>query len=433
MNRVRTKTVAVLIGMMMPLIGFLIFGPSASAQAPKPTEEPIILGYLGPLKFVHGSAGDRAARLAIEEINASGGVNVAGKRHPFKLESADCRSTEPGTPVSETLLVVEKLILDNKVKFIISAPTRSEATLAAMDIFSKYKIVTICSTGTLTPELHKRIAQNYDKYKYVFRESGDVVWMMKEYAEFFGQLQKTYHLNKMYIIVQDVAYARAAGDIMASTLEKQGWTIVGKDRTPTGTSDFSVPLNKARDGGAQVLFMWYDAPDVLTAMKQLYELKIPAIPIGFLVYAEPIETWKETQGKVEYAITHTVNAGTAFANFNPWIVRYQNAYKNKYGTEPEAYSVQAPYTACYVLKDAIERAGSLDPDKVVKALEETDLKGTPQGRIRFDPKSHQIVNSMDPDEGAVGTIFQWQAGKRVVVFPPKLALGKVQIPPWMKK
>jgi branched-chain amino acid transport system substrate-binding protein len=40
---------------------------------------------------------------------------------------------------------------------------------------------------------------------------------------------------------------------------------------------------------------------------------------------------------------------------------------------------------------------------------------------------------LNPDEGAVGTIFQWQAGKRVVVFPKEIAMGKIKLPPWMKK
>jgi branched-chain amino acid transport system substrate-binding protein len=88
--------------------------------------------------------------------------------------------------------------------------------------------------------------------------------------------------------------------------------------------------------------------------------------------------------------------------------------------------------AVYTLKDAIERADSLDPDKVVDALKKTDLMGV-YGRIRFDPKSNQVIPSLDPKEGAVGTIFQWQAGKRVVVFPPSVAKGKILLPPWMKK
>ena len=88
--------------------------------------------------------------------------------------------------------------------------------------------------------------------------------------------------------------------------------------------------------------------------------------------------------------------------------------------------------AVYVLRNAIERAGSLDPDKVVAALEKTDLMGV-YGRIRFDPKSHQVIPSNDPKEGAVGSILQWQKGKRVVVYPKSIAKGEILLPPWMKK
>jgi branched-chain amino acid transport system substrate-binding protein len=88
--------------------------------------------------------------------------------------------------------------------------------------------------------------------------------------------------------------------------------------------------------------------------------------------------------------------------------------------------------AVYVLKDAIERAQSLDSDKVVVELEKTDLMGV-YGRLRFDPKSHQVIPAADPKEGAVGSILQWQAGKRVVVYPKSIAMGEIQLPPWMKK
>jgi len=84
----------------------------------------------------------------------------------------------------------------------------------------------------------------------------------------------------------------------------------------------------------------------------------------------------------------------------------------------------------YALKDAIERANSLDPDKVVKALETIDLIGV-YGRIRFD-KSHMVIPSDDPNKGACGCIFQWQNGKRVVVYPKAGATGKIILPPWMK-
>ena len=78
------------------------------------------------------------------------------------------------------------------------------------------------------------------------------------------------------------------------------------------------------------------------------------------------------------------------------------------------------------------RAGSLDPDAVVTQLEQTDIMGV-YGRLRFDPKSHQVIPASDPKEGAVGSILQWQDGQRVVVFPKSIAKGSIQLPPWMEQ
>ena len=90
----------------------------------------------------------------------------------------DTRDLEPGVPVSDALLVVEKLILEKNADFIIGGPVRSEAALAAMDLLSKYKKVSILTTGALTPAYHKRIGEEYDKFKYCFRISGEVGWMV---------------------------------------------------------------------------------------------------------------------------------------------------------------------------------------------------------------------------------------------------------------
>jgi branched-chain amino acid transport system substrate-binding protein len=110
-------------------------------------------------------------------------------------------------------------------------------------------------------------------------------------------------------------------------------------------------------------------------------------------------------------------------------MKFVEAYKKKYGLEPEGYGTSSSYMAVYVLKDAIERSGSLDSDAVITALEKTDMMGV-YGRIKFDPKSHQVIPSRSK---RAGTIFQWQKGKRIVVFPPKIAMGEIKLPPWMKK
>jgi branched-chain amino acid transport system substrate-binding protein len=89
------------------------------------------------------------------------------------------------------------------------------------------------------------------------------------------------------------------------------------------------------------------------------------------------------------------------------------------------------YDAVYIMADAITRAGSLDPDAIVDALEKTDMNGV-IGRIKF-AKDHQVVFGVDPNEAALGAAFQWRKpGIRVPVFPELVAEDKIQLPPYMK-
>jgi len=234
-------------------------------------------------------------------------------------------------------------------------------------------------------------------------------------------------------MVQDVAHARAAGDATGKMASEKGWEIIGKEIYPTGTTDYSVGLLKAKKDNAQVILIVMDMPESSILLKQWFDMKIPALPFGTIIAAaEQPGFWKATEGKGEYCIASVVNAGNAPSKATDWTMKFVDAYKKKYGLEPEGYGTSSSYMAVYTLKDAIERAGSVDSAAVVSALEKPDLMGV-YGRIRFNPKSHQVIPNVDPKEGAVGTIFQWQAGKRIVIFPPKIAMGEVKLPPWMKK
>jgi len=397
-------------------------------------ERPIVLGCPLSTAFLYGWDAERGIRLAVEEINAAGGVNVGGERRPFKVEVMDTRDLEPGVPVSEALLVVEKLILEKKADFIMGGPVRSEAALAAMDLLSKHKKVSIVTTGVLTPKYHARVGKNYDKYKYCFRITGEAKWMVGgEIIPCLLAIGRKFNLNRLFIMIQDVAHARAGGKIIAKIMAKKGWDVLDQEIYPTGTSDFSMGLLKARRKKAQVILIWMDMPQTSILLKQWYDLKIPALPFGSIISAaEQPGFWKATEGKGEYCLANVVNAGNAPCEATAWTMKFVNAYKKRWGIEPEGYGTSSSYMAPYVLKAAIERAGSLDPNAVIKALEQTDMMGV-YGRIRFDPKNHQVIPSLDPKEGAVGTIFQWQAGKRVVVFPKSIAMGEIKLPPWMTK
>ena len=400
----------------------------------KAAEKPIVIGAPLATAFLYGWDAERAIKLAVEEINEKGGVTVGKEKRPFKVEVIDTRDLEPGVPTSDALLVVEKLILEKNADFIVGGPVRSEAALAAMDLLSKYKKVSILTTGVLTPAYHKRVEAEYDKFKYCFRISGEVGWMVAgEFIPALMDIKAKYGLNKLFIMVQDVAHARGAADLTAKMASEKGWEVLGKEIYPTGTTDYSVGLLKARDSKTQVILIVMDMPESSILIKQWYDMKIPALPFGTIIAAaEQPGFWKATDGKGEYCIASVVNAGNAPSKATPWTMKFVEAYTKRWKVEPEGYGTSSSYMAVYTLKDAIERAGSLDSDAVVAALEKTDLMGV-YGRIKFNPKTHQVIPSLDPNEGAVGTIFQWQAGKRIVVFPPKIAMGEVKLPPWMKK
>mgnify|MGYP000256371909 CR=1 FL=1 len=394
--------------------------------------KPIVIGCPLSTAFLYGWTAEKGIKLAVEEINASGGVKVGGVRRPFEVVVMDTRDLEPGVPVSEALLVVEKLILEKKADFIIGGPVRSEAALAAMDLLARYKKISIVTTGVLTPKYHKRVAENYKKYKYCFRISNEAANMVKnEMVPFIEQLGQKTGIKRLFIMAQDVAHARAGTGIIKKIMEKKGWEIAGYEIYPTGTTDYSQGLLKAKKAGKGVLLVWMDMPESTILLKQWRELKVPMIPFGFICAVEQPGSWKATKGGVEYAMTDVCNAGNAPSKATPWTMKFYNAYTKRWGVEPEGHGTSPSYMAVYVLKDAIERAGTLKTDAVIKALESTDMMGV-YGRIRFDPKSHQVIPALDPQQGAVTSIFQWQSpGKRVVVYPPSIAVGEVKLPEWM--
>jgi len=412
---------------LLALAGMVLWCGPAAAQ------KPILLGAPLSSAYLYGWDAERGIRLAVDEINAAGGVAVGDTKRLFAVEVIDTRDLEPGVPVSEALMAVERLILNKGADFIVGGPNRSEAALAAMSLLSKHKKVSIVTSGVLTPKYHKTVEANYDKFKYCFRIHGEAVNLIGEIIANFADLKEKYGLTKVFIMAQDVSHARGAAEVMGKVAGSKGFEVTGTEIYPTGATDFSMGLLKAKSTGAQIINIWMDMPESAILLKQWYDLKIPALPFGStLAAAEQPGFWDATEGKGEYTLCNVVNAGNAPSEATPWTMKFYNAYTEKWGVEPEGLGASSSYMAVYALKDAIERAGTIDSDKVVTALEQIDMMGV-YGRLRFDPKTHQVIPATDPKEGAVGSILQWQDGKRVVVYPKSIAMGEILLPPWMNE
>ena len=343
------------------------------------------------------------------------------------------RDAAPGVPVPEALLGLEKIILEKKPAALVVGPFRSEALFAGMEIIAKYK-VPLLGTIAMAPNSEKMIRENPQKYKYVFRTCLNAVHLVKYLAGTMAAINKEFGFDKVYVMHQDVAWARAtAGFVQKMYFDKAGWTIMGQESYPTGTSDFSSSLMKARASGAQVIMPIFDMPQSGTLVKQWNTMKIPAVLAGFISPLAGSEAWGTFDGKIGGAINTIFEMGSAIAsNKLPASAAFYANYEKKYGKSIQAGHGPAPaYESVYILKEAIERAGGTDPDAVVTELEKTDRIGV-LGRIRYD-EGHQAVYGFDPAETCLSTVFQWTPdGKRVIVFPESIAEGKIQLPAGLK-
>jgi branched-chain amino acid transport system substrate-binding protein len=406
---------------------WLIAGPAAYAA------EPIVIGVPTSLGFLEGKESHKAVQLAVGEINAKGGVMVGGQKRPFKVVAADLRDAAAGVPVPEALLGLEKLILEKKPTAILVGPFRSEALLAGMDIFAKYK-TPLLGTVAMSPGTEARIKKEPEKYKYIFRVSLNVIYWVKLLAGTNATLKQEFGFDKVYIMNQDVAWARGtAGGMAKKVYPKLGMEVVGHDQFPTGFSDFSSALMKAKGKGAGVLFTCFDMPESGVLVKQWKSLKVPALIAGFISPMAGEVAWQTFNQKIGGLMNAVFELGNIPSQKYAPARDFYNKYKSSYGKGIQSGHGPAPsYESVYILKEAIERAGSLDPDAIVAEIEKTDRKGV-MGRIRFD-EGHQVVYGTDPAETAVGVFFQWtDDGKRKIVYPKSLAEGEIELPSWVKK
>ena len=393
--------------------------------------KPIVVGCPVPRASAYGQNGERGMILAAEEINAAGGVKVGSTKRPLKLEIIDTRDEEPGVPTSEVLLAIEKLILQKKSDMIVGGPCMSECGLAAIDLYAKYKILDIVSIGCYTPGWDKKVSSDLSKYKYSFRESGSVAWYIKEGVDLLHDIKEKFGFTKMFISIDDSAMCRGAAEIVKNLAVKDGWEMVGFDKHPIASTDYSVALGECKNSKAQVLFIWAYSPETSIMLRQWADMEIPALPIGFIGAAEDPGFWEATKGKGAYTIVTLSETGCTPSNVTSWTKKYYDAFLKRWKVPPRSTGCVSAYEGVYVLKDAIERAGSTETDALIAALEKTNLSAV-RGTIRFD-QNHQIIYGYDPKTSVLGNWVQWQDGKRVTIHPQAASMGSIQMPPWLKK
>jgi branched-chain amino acid transport system substrate-binding protein len=419
------------------LVVCMVF-PAAAQEGKK-----IKIGVIGPMKYVQGQSQWDGALLAADEINARGGVQVGGERMKIELIRADSNEF---LNVTDATNAMERLISRDKVNFVVGG-FRSEAVLTMQDIAMEHKVIFI-GCGAAATELNSRVAQDYNFYKYWFRESPFSAPMLArtsfiQLAYVADIMKKELNIPKLKVAV--VAEKAMWADGFTKTAEvviaQQGMEWVGTWRPSPVATDVTAELAAIQRSGADIIFTIFSSSVGIPFARQAGELKIPAAQVGINVEATKDGFWQATQGKANYVMASATFCMSVENNENT--KAFLDAYFKRFGETP-TYS-SATYGAIrYGLVPSIEKVGSLDPDKIVAFLENYEHKNQ-DALIKYtkDPEGKPLHDITWGPGYATGIAIQWQDGKMVGVWPYKWKLtpdapeltykGIVpyKIPPWV--
>jgi branched-chain amino acid transport system substrate-binding protein len=388
-----------------------------------------VIAVTTDLGTIEGQSSLNSVMMAVEEINAAGGVNVGGEQRPFEVVSTDTRDGGADVPVDDALQAMERLILEEEPTAILVGNLRSEVLIAAMDLVARHKLPYL-GTIAATPAMQQKVTEDYNTYKYVFRVGLNGSGVGMYLTQSLGFLNEKFGFTRAYLVHQDVAWATGTAGGVETWLNENSWEIIGKDAYPIGATEFTPSINNAIEGESDVIVPIFDMPSSGILLKQAKAMQAPQLFAGFISPVAAPGAWDAFEGDVDGMVNLSFEIGNLPVNAVPASVEYFNNYGEKYGDEALAtlggHAPAPSYDSVYVLKEAIERAGSLDGDALVEALEATDYQGA-IGRIKFG-EDHQVVYGLDPAETAIGAVFQWKDGERVPVFPPAVAEGEIQLP-----
>jgi branched-chain amino acid transport system substrate-binding protein len=321
------------------------------------------------------------------------------------------------------------LITYHKVDFIIGGGF-TEANMVFQDIAAEHKMIFI---GINSPGdiLTERVQNNYEKYKYFFKAgppSGDVLAAYTR--DSFVALREYTGFNKIAYVAQDIIWDMYIEKAIEPLSELYGFEIVyGNKFPPERTVDFSSFFAAAEAAGAEIMIPVMYGVGGISFTKEWYDRQSPMVIWGVNGAAAADDYWETTDGKCEYETT-TILPFDAGYPFTSKTVPMREAYKERWGETPNQLAGIAYDIIRFILPDALERAGTLDTEAVIKALEEVDVETTSMQHFSIYADSHEIM--FGPGFGEQ-FLVQWQDGELVPVYPPEImeeAGATYKFPDW---
>ena len=351
----------------------------------KETNE-IKIGGIFPLSgavAVYGVECKNGIDLAIEEINAAGGIN--GKN--VVLISED----DEGNP-DKTVNAYQKLTSKDGAKIIIGSLT-SGCTQAITNRAQAQKVVQIAPAAT-APAIT-------DAGDYIFRACYTDPFQGKVGGKFAIETLNAKNAAILYDAGND--YSVGLTENFESAFTAAGGTIVAKEAYTTDDKDFNAQLTKIKSASPDVVYLpdYYNVVALIAKQLRVQGIDTPIVGA---------DGWDGILGNAgDEVLNGFYSNHYAVDSTSPAVQNFVQAFNKKYQKNPNSFAALG-YDCVYLLKDAIVKAGSAEAAAVKVALEATNGDYV-TGHLTFDAnhnpvKSAVMLEIVKSDEGSLTTVYK---------------------------
>ncbi len=328
------------------LVFFLMLLGCGRRDAPP---EAIRIGVLVNLAGSEGQPTEESARLAVDSVNAAGGLEVDGRRRPVELLFEDTQAAPEGAMEGARRLIQQNVVA-------IVGPNRSRDAIAAGGVAENARVPMISPAST-----HPETTAGKP---YVFR----VAFTDPLQGRALGRFAAEELGARTAAVLFDVAsaYNRNLATVFQQSFETAGGKIVAFEHYTTGDEDFSQQLKRIRDRRPRVLLLPNYTEDVPLQARQARDLGIDATLLGVDSWnLIPVADLPQLEGGFFARYWHLDEAET-----NREAHRFVTAYRQAYGRAP-SHLAAVTYDAFGLLFRAIASAGD-DPDGIRRTLAEIE-------------------------------------------------------------
>ena len=358
----------------------------------------------------------RGYQLCVKHANDKGGV--LGRRVELVVE-------DDQSEAAAAARIYQKLITQDKVDAVLG-PYSSPLTDTVADLTEKHRMVMVAPAAAATS-----IFKKGRKFIFMVLSPGET------YFEGLIDMAARRGLKTVAILHEDTIFPKAIAQGAVDLTKKRGLRVVHLEGYPKGTTDFIPLLAKVASSNPDVLMAATYFDDAVGITLRMKEANVNPKMFGLTAGAD-LPTFYELVGRsadfVYGATQWTPELATLVrggqlvpvARRYPGAREFVEAHRKEFPGVEISYHTAGGYGACQVLMEGIRRAGSLDGERLRKAMLNLDMN-TVYGAFKVDHDGVQIGHKM--------LIFQWQDGKKAIVWPDELASDapRFPTPPWSQR